>query len=287
MKAVFRHEFSSYFHNMTGYIFLAFLLFFAGIYSYIYNLQHGLANFEYVLQGMSFVFLIIIPVLTMKSIAEEKRQKTDQLLYSLPLNMTQVALGKYFAMLLLLLIAVAVISIYPLVLRLFGEVYLPTCYGAIIGFFFMGAALIAIGMFISSITDSQGIAAGLCFLVLLLNYFLSSLANYLPTTTASALIGFTVLVILVALIIWLMTRSWYAAALVGGVLEVVVIVLAIISPSWFATAFASTLGQLSLFERYNDFVNGIFNIKSLVFYITVSVLFVFLSIQSLDKRRWS
>ena len=108
MKAVFRHELSSYFRTMTGYLFIGFLLLFVGVYSYVYNIQNSLANFEYVLSGMSFVFLLIIPVLTMGVIADEKRRNTDQLLYSLPLSMTEVVLGKYFAMLVVLLIPTAV-----------------------------------------------------------------------------------------------------------------------------------------------------------------------------------
>ena len=134
---------------MTGYLFIGFLLLFVGVYSYVYNIQNSLANFEYVLSGMSFVFLLIIPVLTMGVIADEKRRNTDQLLYSLPLSMTEVVLGKYFAMLVVLLIPTAIICIYPLVLNLFGNVYLLKTFGAIIGFFFLGAALIAVGMFVS------------------------------------------------------------------------------------------------------------------------------------------
>ncbi len=89
MKAVLRHELSSCFTNLSGYVFGAFLLLFAGIYTMVYNLQSATTNFEYVLGSMSFVFLIIVPILTMRVLAEERRQKTDQLLYSLPLSMTQ------------------------------------------------------------------------------------------------------------------------------------------------------------------------------------------------------
>lgn len=160
MTAVFRHELSSYFTNVTGYVFGAFLLLFAGIYTMAINLQSASPYFEYVLMNMDFIFLIIVPILTMRVIAEERRQKTDQLLYSLPLTMTQVALGKYLAMLVIFLIPVAIIGVYPLVLTAFGDVYLPAAYGALVGFFFLGASLIAIGMFISSLTESQAVPPG-------------------------------------------------------------------------------------------------------------------------------
>lgn len=136
MKAVFRHELSSYFTNLTGYVFGAFLLLFAGIFTMVYNLKSALTNFEYVLGNMSFVFLVIVPILTMRVLAEERRQKTDQLLYSLPLTMTKVVLGKYAAMLMMLLLPVGIVCLYPLILSSFGHVYLPASFSAIAGFFF-------------------------------------------------------------------------------------------------------------------------------------------------------
>lgn len=153
MRAVFRHELSSYFTGVTGYVFSAFLLLFTGIYTMVYNLQSASVHFEYVLGSMSFVFLIIVPILTMRVLAEERRQKTDQLLYSLPLTMTQVVLGKFAAMLVVFAAPMAVICLYPVVLSAYGNVYLPAAYGAIVGFFFLGMALLAIGMYISSVTE--------------------------------------------------------------------------------------------------------------------------------------
>lgn len=287
MKAVFRHELSSYFRTMTGYLFIGFLLLFVGVYSYVYNIQNSLANFEYVLSGMSFVFLLIIPVLTMGVIADERRRNTDQLLYSLPLSMTEVVLGKYFAMLVVLLIPTAIICIYPLVLNLFGNVYLLKTFGAIIGFFFLGAALIAVGMFVSSLTESPAVAAGICFLLLLLNYFMSSLSGYLPATATPSLIAMTALVLIAALIIWMMTRSVGAAGIFAAAAVSILVVLYLVNATWFAGLFPKIMSGLSLFERFNSFVDGVFDVKALIFYMTVCVLFVFLSIQSMDKRRWS
>ncbi len=287
MKAVFRHELSSYFRNMTGYLFIGFLLLFVGVYSYVYNIQNSLSNFEYVLSGMSFVFLLIIPVLTMGVIADEKRRNTDQLLYSLPLSMTEVVLGKYFAMLTVLLIPTVIICIYPLILNLFGNVYLMKTFGAIIGFFFLGAALIAVGMFVSSLTESPAVAAGICFLLLLLNYFMSSLSGYLPATATPSLIALTALVLITALIIWLMTRSVIAAGIFAAAGVSILVILYLVNATWFAGLFPKIMSGLSLFERFNSFVDGVFDVKALIFYLTVCVLFVFLSIQSMDKRRWS
>ena len=272
MRAVFRHEVSSYFTNVTGYVFGAFLLLFAGIYTMAYNLRSGYTNFEYVLGSMSFVFLVIVPILTMKVIAEEKRQKTDQLLYSLPLSMTRVVLG---------------VCIYPIVLGAFGSVYLPAAYSAVFGFYLLGAALIAIGMFISSITESQAVAAGLCFVVMLLNYFITSLASYASTTAASSLLAFTVLVLVIGGVFRLMTRSGFASVVLMLILEGLLLVGFLLDSSAYEGLFPEIMEQLSLFDRFYDFVYGIFDLGSVVYFLTVIGVFLFLSVQSLEKRRWS
>ena len=287
MRAVFRHELSSYFSGVTGYVFGAFLLLFTGIYTMAYNLKSALANFEYVLGNMSFIFLIIVPILTMKVIAEERRQKTDQLLYSLPLTMTGVVLGKYAALLVMFLIPIGIISLYPILLSAFGNVYLPAAFSSIIGFFFLGAALIAIGMFISSITESQAVAAGVCFAVMLLNYFISSLADYVSSTAFASSAAFTALILVLGGIFRLMTRSGFASLVLTAVLEGCLLTGYILNSRAFEGLFPKIMGQLSLFDRFYQFVDGIFDLRSIVYFLTVTGLFLFLSVQSLEKRRWS
>jgi ABC-2 type transport system permease protein len=167
---------------LTAYIFGAFLLMFVGIGAMLYNIQAAVSNFEYVLSFGSMIFVVIVPILTMRVIAEEKKQRTDQLLYSLPITTTQVILGKYLALLVVYLIPLCLVSIYPLIFAQYGDVYLLTSYGTIIAFFVMGAALIAVGVFISSLTDNQGFAAGIGIAIILLNYFSVSLAEYVSST---------------------------------------------------------------------------------------------------------
>jgi ABC-2 type transport system permease protein len=236
---------------------------------------------------MSFVFLVIVPILTMRVLAEERRQKTDQLLYSLPLTMTRVILGKYAALLVVFLVPVALVSLYPLVLSAFGSVYLPAAYSAILGFFLLGASLIAIGVFISSVTESQAVAAGICFVVMLLNYFLSSLASYVSTSSMTAFVAGTVLIVILAALLYWMTKSAPAAVLVGVVLEAALIVAYVLSGASFEGVFPDLMEQLSLFERFYDFVDGVLDLTSVVYFLTVIGVFLFLSVQSMEKRRWS
>ena len=287
MRAVFKHELSSYFTNLSGYVFGAFILLFTGIYVLAYNLQMTYTNFEYVMGGMSFVFLVTVPILTMKVLAEEKRQKTDQLLYSLPISMTKVVLGKYLAMLVMLLIPLGIVCLYPLILSGYGNVYLPAAYSAIAGFFFLGGALLAIGMYVSSVTSSQAVAAGLCFVVMLVNYFISSLAGFVSDSAFASFAAFTLVALIVMLIVKLMTKNTIASLITGIVLETGLIVTYILDASVFEGLFGQIMAELSLFERFYGFVDGVFDVTSIVYFVTVAVLFLFLSVQSLEKGRWS
>ena len=287
MKAIFRHEISSCFTNITGYVFGAFLLLFAGIFTMIYNINYGLSNYEYVLGNMSFVFLIIIPVLTMRSVAEERRQKTDQLLYSLPLTMTQVVAGKYLAMLCVMALPMTVICIYPVVLSMYGNVHLPAAFGACAGFFFLGAALLAIGIFVSSLTESQPVAAGICFAVMLLNYYLYDLAGFVSQTAFASLIAFAVCVVIFAAILRHMTKNPVLALGTGLAGEAGLIIWYVTDQSAFEGLFPAIISRLSLFERFYVFVDGIFDITGIIYFMTVVGVFLFLTVQSMDKRRWS
>ena len=287
MKAVFRHELASHFTGLTGYVFSAFLLFFAGIYTMVYNLHGGYTNFEYVLGAMSFVFLVIVPILTMRTLAEERRQKTSQLLYSLPISMTQVVLGKYAALLVIFALPTAILCLYPLILSAYGSVNIPAAYASIAAFFGLGAALIAMGMYISSITESQAVAAGLCFLAMLLNYFIADLASFVSTSAFASLAAFAVLIALLCIVIFLMTKNGFAALMSAAALEGGLMLLYTFKSSLFEGLFPEIMENLSLFEHLYDTVNGVFDLTSLVYYAGVAGVFLFLSVQSMEKGRWS
>lgn len=155
MRAVYLKELKLNFTGFTGYLYGAFILLFVGIYTMGINLSGGYAQFEYVLESMAFIYLIACPVLTMRAFAEEKRSKTDQLLYSLPIRLSDVVVGKYLAMLTVSLLPVAVVSAYPLLLSGYGHVDMRSAYASILMFFLLGACLTSIGMFISSVTENQ------------------------------------------------------------------------------------------------------------------------------------
>ena len=159
MAAIYKKELRSYFTSMTGYICMAFMLVVIGIYYAVINLASGYPYFGYTLSCVIVLFLLMTPVLTMRILAEEKSRKTDQLLLTAPVSLWKIVVGKYLAMVTVFGLALLVTCFYPLILSRFGTVSLSMAYTAILGYFLYGAACIAIGLFISSVTESQVIAA--------------------------------------------------------------------------------------------------------------------------------
>ncbi len=287
MTAVYKKELKSYVNGMTGAIFAGFLLLMAGIFTTVYNLRGQLPNYESTLSGVSFIFLLIVPVLTMRSVAEERHSRTDQLLYALPMPIYSVVLAKYLAMLTVLAVPCAVMGLTPLILSAFGKISFASAYGALLCFFLLGAALIAIGLFISSLTESQVIAAVVTLGVLLLLYFMPGLAGLIPMTAIASAIGLAVLAILFGVVVRIMTKNTVAAIAVAGVLIGAVAAVWIIKPSLLEGLLPNAMNAVALFDRISPFQRGVFDLTAIVFYLSVSVLFVFLTVQSMEKKRWN
>lgn len=287
MIAVYKRELKGYFTNMSGYIFIALLLCVCGFFSSFYNFDYASPAFENALYASSFIFLLAVPVLTMRCFAEERQFKTDQLLYSLPLKMSQVVIGKYLAMLTVYAIPVAVMCFYPLVLGMFGTVSYVTTYSVIFAYFFLGAALIAIGMFVSTLTESQAISAILSFGAILVVYLMSDIAVKVPDSASGSAGIIAVLIVGLAVLVYFLTRSFWAAVVVCAVGESALATLYIIDSSVFESSVASALNSLSLFNRFYPYLYGIFDLGGIVYYFSVVCVFVFFSVLSLEKRRWS
>lgn len=287
MIAILKHELHNYFHSLIAYVFGTFLLIFVGIGAMFYNIQSAVANFEYVLGFVCIVFVGIVPILTMRVIAEERKQKTDQLLYSLPVTTTEIVLGKYLAVLVVFLIPLAIIALYPLIFGLFGDVYLLTSYGSLFAFLVMGAALLAMGVFISSLTENQGMAAGIGVAVILFNYYSVSLSEYISSTAIGSLIAVWIILIVIGFTIRNLTRNDNIAFAVTCPLILISVIVYFVDSTKFEGFLPAVMNQLSLFERFYIFVNGVFDLSALVYFVTVIVFFLFLTVQSLEKRRYN
>ncbi|HJD41407.1 MAG TPA: ABC transporter permease [Candidatus Mediterraneibacter quadrami] len=287
MTAVFRHELRMMFSSLTAYVYGMFSLLAVAIYMMYYNLSVGYANFEYALAGASFALLIMIPIITMRIIAEEKKQKTDQLLYSLPISTTQVVVGKFLAVFVTSVIPLVIVSVYPVILKNYGNLYLPTAFGALFGYIMLTAALLSIGIFISSITESQPMAAGICFAAMVLNYYMVTLAEYALSSAYGSFVALLVIEVLLALLVRHMTGNDLLAEGLGGVAMVATVAAYIYNSDWFEGLFPAILEKLSVYERFYEFVDGVFDYTHVVYFISVIVFFLFLTVQSLEKRRYN
>lgn len=287
MGSIFKREIRSHFNSMTGWIFLAVIFVFTGIFTTAINLRSLSANFEYVLSNITIIFMLIVPVLAMRSIAEERRTKTDQLLYSLPLRTSDIVIGKYLAMAAVLFIACAGMGAVPIILSLFGIMEYTTCYAALLGFFLLGAALIAICTFMSSLTESQIIAAVTSFGVVLAFYLMTGLASLIPTTAVASFIAFMLVGVIFGALLGTLTRNNIAWAAGTAAVVIPTCILYMIKSELFEGLFPKIISYLAVFDRFDVFVSGIFDLTAVVYYISIIIFFLFLTVQSLEKRRWS
>lgn len=288
MLAIYKRELKSYFHSMTGCVFIAFLVMFTGIYFMAYNLNAGYPYFSYTLSGSLIVFLIGIPLLTMRSFSEERKTKTDQLLLTAPVSLTKVVLGKYFAMVTVLAVPNVIFCLFPLLIKLQGTAYLLVDYSSIAVFFLLGCVYLAIGMFMSSLTESQIIAFISTFGILLLLYLWDGILSFLPSSAFSGMIGILLILTLIVVYIYHMTKNWMLAAGIEAVGIVTALIVYFVKSSLYENLLTKLLGRLALADVFmNISSSNIVDVSGLLLYVSILIIFVFLTIQTIQKRRWS
>ncbi len=236
MMAICKREFQSLFANVIGWLFLAAVMAMYGLYFFLYNMVYGTPTITYTLSAVSLIFLITTPVLTMRVLAEEKRNRTDQLILTAPVSVWEIVCGKFLALTLVLGISVFLIGLTPLLLTIFGTVKLVESYVALLGFMLFGMTCLAIGMFVSSLTESQVISAVVTFILLFIGYIMGSIVDAVFDGTG---------------------------------------------------IFAAVFGAYDLMTPLEDLQKGAFNLVSIVYYLSLIALFLFLTTQSIEKRRWS
>ena len=288
MAAIYKRELKSYFYSMTGCIFIAFMTLFLGIYFMSYNLGSGYPYFSFSLTGLLSIMMFSIPVLTMRSLSDERRSRTDQLLLTSPVSVTGIVLGKYLSMITVFAATVLVAALCPLIIMANGTAYLAADYASLLAYFLLGCVYISIGLFLSSLTESQIIAAVSTFGVLLLLFLWPSLMMFLPTTASGCAVGFF-LIWTAAVLIILRVTDWAA---LGFVLEAagaaVLAVLYFAKPSLLEHSLSDVLGKLAFTDVFQTFVaDHILDIGGLLLYVSTIIFFIFLTVLSVEKRRWS
>ena len=290
MTAIFKRELRSYFHGMLGYVLTAFLLASSGIYFLALNLGYGLTDFGYyTLYRTIFMLLLYIPVLTMRSLAEERRSRTDQLLLISPVPVWGIVLGKFFAMCAVFALPCLMDGVMILILRALGGTVpaLAANFAALLCYFLLGCAAIAMGEFLSGLTENPIIAAVAGFSVLLLAYMMPSLRSLFNAGSAVALAVFTAIAGAASLMAGLRTRSFILGCLTFAALCLGLTGLFLLQSAWLTEAFSAVLSVLCFFTPFEDFVNNSFSLPTLVYYLTVTGMFLFFTAQSIEKRRWN
>lgn len=235
MTVIYKREVKSFFYSFIGWLFFAAMLLMMGIYFTFYNILNGYPNISYVLQGVVFLFLFAVPILTMRSLAEERKLKTDQLILTAPISVGKIVLGKYLALLTVFAVPVIIAGIAPLILSFFGAFQIGVSYTALFGFFLYGAAGLAIGLFLSSLTESIVISAVLTFIVMFLGYLMSGLCSIISQTGN------------------LLTKILSAFDMVG---------------------------------KFDMMLIGSFYVPSVVYFLSITLFFLFCTAQSIQKRRY-
>lgn len=236
MTAIYKREVKSFFHSFIGWLFFAAMLLLMGIYFTFYNILNGYPNISYVLQGVVFLFLFAVPILTMRSLSEERKLKTDQLILTAPVSVGKIVLGKYLALLSVFAVPVMIAGIAPIILSFFGAFQMGVSYTALLGFFLYGASGLALGLFLSSLTESIVISALLTFIALFLGYLMSGICS-------------------------------------------------IISPT--GNVITKILSAFDMIDRFSMMLVGSFYVPSVVYFLSITLFFLFCTVQSIQKRRYS
>ena len=287
MLAIYKRELKSYLTSMVGYLFMFFVLLIAGIYFSAYQLSAAYPKFEYTLNAMTFVFLIAVPILTMRVLAEERKQKTDQLLLTSPVSVSGIVMGKYLALVTIYAIPIVVLATYPLIMSKFGTVAFGSAYTALLGFFLLGSANIAIGVFFSAITESQVIAAVLTFVFLFAFYMMNGISSFFSQTSMSTAVAFGLLIVAIAIIIYTMIKNVLISVVIGAVGEIALVIVYVVKSSIFQGGIQKVLNVFNLSGHYDNFTKGVFDVTGIVYFISVIAICLFLTMQSIQKRRWN
>lgn len=287
MTAIFKREFKSCFTGMIGWVIAAVSLFFLGLYFTNSNLLYASSDFASVLYTMTMILLFLLPAISMRSFAEERKNKTDQLLLTSPVSIPAIVAGKFLAELAVFALPLAAAVVMPLLLQAFGTVSLVAAYSALLGYLLLGGACLAVGTWISALTENQILAYLATFGALLVAYLMNGIQTMFTTGNLLAFIVFMIVLLVASVLVGVICKRLAAGAGVFCAGAVVLFVLFQLRPAWLLTAFNAVLSALALFEPFKDIVGGMFSIPAIVYYLSVMGLFLFLTGQALARRRWN
>ena len=289
MKAILLKELRTYFKNPLGYVFIGMMLAILGFYYTMYAMYYQYADYYHILNAGSSLILFVVPVLTMRIMSEETKNKTDQLLLTAPIKTSGIVLGKFLAAAIIYGIVLLISTLQPLVTVFIfnGEMSVGMTLGGYTGFLLLGLAFIAIGMFISSLTENQLIAAVITIATFTLLNLTDGVQGALPTSRYFSLAMMLVLAAVLLAIIYRSIRDVKTTCFVGGGLVVLIGATFLIWPAGYESLIIKIMDSLSIFSRYADMFYGMFDFGHIVFFISLIIFFLFITYQVVEKKRWS
>ncbi len=285
MSAIYRKEIKIYFGSAIGFVIMAILLVFSGVFFAFDNLSSGYPDFLYTLDPMKVVLILTIPLLCMRTIAEERHSRTDQLLYALPLRLIDIVLGKFFAMFTIFLLPTLVMGLYPLLMSTMGEVSLGAAYTAWLGYLLMGASLIAMCTLISSLVENQILAGALSLGACFVLWFLHLQPDLIPEEIYASLILCGVCALLIGVVVWRFSKNLTVGILGAAIPFLLSVVFCLIQKDLFKRMASDFLNAANPFARLTGFFYGYFDLKGMLFYLIFIAVFLFLTVQAMEARR--
>lgn len=289
MSAIYKREVKAYFTSVLGYMMMGIFLIMVGFFFWGNNLSMQNSSVGSTLYAVSSLFIIILPMLSMRLFAEEQRHKTDQLLFSAPVTIMDVILGKFFAVVTVFSIPMIVICTMPLVLALYttgGYPFLQN-YACIFLFWLMGCVMLALGILISSMTDSQVVAGLVTIGINFTFWLLDAIVSILPATATASVIGISILVLIGCIVIFVFMKNIIVAGTLFVVGEAVLVVLLQWKSTIFESLFGNILSSVSMYSKLQGFVYGTFDVSTVVYFVSLIGLFLYLTMQAIQKRRYS
>lgn len=288
MKAIYKKEMQGYFTSMIAYLFMAGFVVLVGIYFIYYCVGLAYTDFTgYVLPVTCMWFSLLIPIITMRLWAEERKQKTDQLLLTSPVSVTKIVIGKYLAVVTLFLITLAILMLYPFMLHFYADVNWALIMIGFLGYFMVGCSLIALGFFISSLTENQIVSAVVSAVVILLFFFLNNISDKLPERARYAILFWGIIVAAVMLVFYFSTRKLLPSVIAGLIGVGAIAVTYFVKPSVFDNGLAKFVDWFSVLDRFQSYVDGLLDVSSTVYYLSFIGVFLFLTVHTIEKKRWN
>ena len=287
MTAIFKREFRSYFTGMVGYAVAAVSLFFLGLYFTNRNLLYQSSDFAGVLYTTTLILLFLLPAVSMRSFADERRARTDQLLLTSPVSIPAIVAGKFLAQLAVFCVPLTAAAVMPLILTAFGKVSLISAYAALLGYILLGGACLAVGTFISCLTENQIVAYLASFVVLLIAYLMNGIKTMFTSGNILAFVVFALVLLAASAAVGVVCKNILAGGAVLVVGAAALFALFILRPAWLLSAFDAVLTALALFAPYAEIIGGSFSLPVVLYYLSVIGVFLFFTGQTLERRRWN